>query len=195
MAGAIIHVAGLLTALVVADGGASSNDRAKPAQRAKSSARAEVEAALAKGAGPAELQRWAATEDGTLMTLAADRDANETVRARALAALAYARNGRAHAFLENFVIEKTPSSDRLDRLLVRRAAVSLGWQGGPRVVEVLSPLLESADPDVRLDAAAALGLTRAREAEAPLRARLAVETDAGVKRQLESAVKAVTGPR
>lgn len=195
MAGAIIHIAGLLTALVASDGGASSNDQAKPAQHAKSPTRAEVETALAKGAGPAELQRWAATADGILMTLAADRAASETVRARALAALAYARNGRAHAFLENFVIEKTPSSDRVDRLLVRRAAVSLGWQGGPRVVEVLAPLLESADAEVRLDAAAALGLTRARQAEAPLGARLAVETDPGVKRQLEAAVKAVTGAR
>ncbi|HLK92566.1 MAG TPA: HEAT repeat domain-containing protein [Polyangia bacterium] len=184
----------MLTALVASDGGAPSNDRAKPPQ-AKPSPRAELEAALAKGASPAELQHWAATADGLLMTLAADPAAAEAVRGRALAGLAYARNGRAHAFLENFVIEKTPSSDRVDRLLVRRAAISLGWQGGPRVVEVLAPLLDSADAEVRVDAAAALGLTRAREAEAPLRARLAVESDAGVKRQLEAAVKAVTAAR
>jgi hypothetical protein len=194
MGGAIIHIGTLLTALVAADGGAPSNDRASPSQ-AKPSPRAEVEAALAKGGSPTELQHWAATADGILMTLAADRVASETVRARALAALAYARNGRAHAFLENFVIEKTPSSERVDRVLVRRAAVSLGWQGGPRVVEILTPLLDSADADVRLDAAAALGLTRAHDAEAPLRARLAVETDPGVKRQLETAVKAVTASR
>ncbi len=194
MAGAIIHIATLLTALVASDGGAPSNDQAKP-PHAKPSPRAELEAALAKGASPAELQHWAATADGLLMTLAADPAVGETVRGRALAALAYARNGRAHAFLENFVIEKTPSSDRLDRLLVRRAAVSLGWQGGARVVEVLAPLLDSTDADVRVDAAAALGLTRAREAEAPLRARLAVESDAAVKRQLEAAVKAVTAAR
>jgi hypothetical protein len=195
MAGAIIHIGTLLMALVAIDGGAPSNDQTKSAAHANPSPRVEVEAALAKGGSPAELQHWAATADGILMTLAADRAASETVRARALAALAYARNGRAHAFLENFVIEKTPSSDRVDRLLVRRAAVSLGWQGGARVVEVVAPLLDSGDADVRLDAAAALGLTRAHEAEAPLRARLAVESDAGVKRQLEAAVKAVTAAR
>ncbi|HVV50301.1 MAG TPA: HEAT repeat domain-containing protein [Polyangia bacterium] len=189
MAGAIIHIGCLLAALVAADGGAPSKDRARPPGRA------DVEAALAKGGSPAELQHWAATADGVLMALAADRAASETVRGRALAALAYAGNGRVHAFLENFVIEKAPSTSPLDRVLVRRAAVSLGWQGGARVVEIVAPLLDSPDADVRLDAAAALGLTRARDAEAPLRARLAVETDPGVKRQLESAIKAVSAAR
>ncbi len=100
-----------------------------------------------------------------------------------------------HAFLENFIIERTPSSAVTDRALLRRAATSLGWQGGARVVDVLGPLLESADADVRLDAAAALGLARSREAETPLRARLAVETDAAVRRQIEAALKAVTATR
>ena len=63
------------------------------------------------------------------------------------------------------------------------------------MVEVLAPLLDNGDADVRLDAAAALGLARAREAEAPLRARLAVETDAAVRRQIEAALKAVTATR
>ena len=176
----------LLAALVAADGGAPSNGGAKSSQRP------EVEAALAKGGSPAELAHWAATTEATLMVLARDRAASETVRGRALAALAYARTGRARAFLENFVIEKTPSSAALDRVLVRRAAVSLGWQGGPRAVEVIAPLLDSADVEVRLDAAAALGLARLRDAEKPLRARLAVETDPAVKRQIEAALKTVT---
>lgn len=190
IAGAIIHTTCLLAALVAADGGAPSNERAK-----SSSQRAEVEAALAKGGSPGELQRWAATAEGTLMVVAGDRAASETVRGRALAALAFARTARARAFLENFVIEKAPSSAALDRVLVRRAAVSLGWQGGPRAVEVIAPLLDSADVEVRLDAAAALGLTRLGDAEKPLRARLAVETDPGVKRQIEAALKAVTAAR
>jgi HEAT repeat protein len=189
MAGAIIQITVLLAGLVAADAGAPSNDHAKTPTRG------EVESALAKGGGPGELQRWAATADGILTVVAADRAASETVRGRALSALAYARTSRAHAFLENFIVEKTPSSTPVDRVLLRRAATSLGWQGGPRVVEVLAPLLDHSDADVRLDAAAALGLARVREAEAPLRARLAVETDAAVRRQIEAALKAVTATR
>ena len=68
--------------------------------------------------------------------MAANRAASETVRGRALSALAYARTSRAHAFLENFIIEKTPSSAPVDRVLLRRAATSLGWLGGAWVVEV-----------------------------------------------------------
>src|SRR6185437_14527536 len=157
IAGAIIHTTCLLAALVAADGGAPSNERAK-----SSSQRAEVEAALAKGGSPGELQRWAATAEGTLMVVAGDRAASETVRGRALAALAFARTARARGFLEYFVIET---------------------------------LLDSADVEVRLDAAAALGLTRLGDAEKPLRARLAVETDPGVKRQIGAALKAVTAAR
>ena len=189
MAGAIIHITVLLAGLVAADAGAPSNDHAKAPTRA------EVESALAKGGAPGELQHWAATADGILTTVAADRAASETVRARALSALAYARTPRVHAFLENFIVEKAPSSSPVDRALLRRAAASLGWQGGARVVEILAPLLDNGDADVRLDAAAALGLSRAREAEAPLRARLAVETDAAVRRQIEAALKAVTATR
>jgi HEAT repeat protein len=195
MAGAIIHMTCLLAGLVAADGGAPSNDRTadqpSPAP-AKKPTRADVEASLAKSAAPRDLQRWAASADGILTAVATDRAVSETVRGRALAALAYARTPRVHAFLENFIIEKTPSSTEVDHLLLRRAAVSLGWQGGGRVVEIVGPLLESTDADVRLDAAAALGLSRERAAEAPLRARLEVETDAAVKRQLGAALTAVT---
>jgi hypothetical protein len=199
MGGAIIHIGCLFAALVAVDGGAPSNDQPSgdhaPAARPAATTRADVEAALGKGGAPAELQRWAASADGILMTVAADRAVSVTVRGRALAALAYARTARVHGFLENFVIERTPSSAAADRVLLRRAATSLGWQGGARVVDLLAPLLDNADADVRLDAAAALGLARSREAEAPLRARLAVENDAAVHRQIEAALKAVTAPR
>ena len=192
--GAIIHITCLLAGLVAADGGAPSKDQpaGKPTHAAEKPTRGDVEASLAKSSAPRDLQRWAASADGILTALAADRAVSETVRGRALAALAYAGTPRVHAFLENFIIEKTPSSAEVDRRLLRRAAVSLGWQGGARVVELVAPLLESTDAEVRLDAAAALGLCRERDAEAPLRARLAVETDAAVKRQIAAALTAVT---
>jgi hypothetical protein len=200
MKGAIIHVASLLAGLTVSasSGAGASAGPARPdggADSPKLAARAEVETALGKGSGPAELQRLAATAERTLMTIAADPAASETVRARALSALAFARNAHVQAFLENFVIGKTPSSDRADRVLLRHAVVALGWQGDPRLVETLAPLLENADSEVRLDAAVALGLGRTRDAEAPLRARLATETDPAVRRQIEASLRAVTASR
>jgi HEAT repeat protein len=196
MTAAIIHVGLLLAALAPPDAGAPARapgDGGAGAS-AKVSARAEVETALGK-AGGAELQRLAATAQATLMMIASDRSTAETLRARALSALAYARNLRAQTYLENFVVGRTPPLDATDRVLVRHAAVALGWQGDARLVETVAPLLDNADADVRLDAAIALGLGRTRSAEAPLRARLATETDAAVRRQIEASLKAVTAPR
>ncbi|HEY6477112.1 MAG TPA: hypothetical protein VI456_11065, partial [Polyangia bacterium] len=76
----------MLAGLVAVDGGAPSKDRAagEPTRTAKPPTRADVEASLAKSSAPSDLQRWAATADGILTTLAADRATSETVRARAL---------------------------------------------------------------------------------------------------------------
>jgi HEAT repeat protein len=166
------------------------------AAAAAAPARAEVEAALRKSGREAEseLPRLAASAEPVLIAIADDRAVDAAVRARAVAALAYARGPRVHVFLENLVLRKTPSSDPTDRLLLRRAAVALGWQAGPRVVETVAPLLGHADAEVRLDAAVALGLSRARDAEGPLRARLAEEPDASVRRQIESALKSIAPP-
>ena len=196
MTGAIIHVTLLLAALAPPDAGAPARPPGRDGgPAAKVSPRAEVEAALAKSGGPVELQRLAASAQGTLTAIASDRTTPETVRTRALSALAYARNLRAQVFLENFIVGKTPPLDATDRVLVRHAAVALGWQGDARLVEVVAPLLDDADPDVRMDAAVALGLGRSRSAEAPLRARLATETDAAVRRQIDASLKAVTAAR
>ncbi len=197
MTGAIIHIAWLLAGLASQGDAGSSRDAGRDGGALSPpavSARAEVEAALGKG-GAAELQRLAATAQGPLMVIASDRTRSETVRSRALSALAYARNLRVASYLENFIVLATPSSDATDRVLLRRAAVSLGWQGDGRLVETIAPLLDHTDPEVRLDAAIALGLGRTRSAEAPLRARLANETDSAVRRQLEASIKAVTAPR
>jgi HEAT repeat protein len=158
--------------------------------------RADVETALRKApqAGDAELSRLAARADAVLKAITEDRGADEALRARAVAALAYSSGARSHAFLENLIIGRAPSSSAVDRLLVRRAAVALGWRAGPRVVETVAPLLDHADPEVRLDAAVALGLCRAREAEKPLRARLAEEKDPSVRRQIEAALTVVAPP-
>ena len=101
-------------------------------------------------------------------------------------ALTYVRTPATREFLENFLIRKRPSSDAVDHVLLRKAAMALGWQAGPRSVDAVAALLDHPDPEVRLDAVVALGLTRARSAEKPLRDRLAAEPDAAVRAQIES---------
>jgi HEAT repeat protein len=161
--------------------------------RGATGGRADVEAGLRKTGrdGDAELHKLAAGQELLLMAIAEDPTADELLRSRALAALAYAHSGRVHAFLENFIIRKTPSSAPVDRTLLRRAAIALGWQAGPRVVDTLAPLLDHPDRDVRLDAAVALGMSRERGAEKPLRAHLGEEQDPAVKRQIEAALRSV----
>jgi HEAT repeat protein len=155
--------------------------------------RADVETVLKKEgrSGEQELPRLAASAEPILIAIAGDAAAEASLRARAVAALAYARTARAHVFLENLVLRKTPSSDPDDKLVLRRAAVSLGWQSGPRVVDILAPLLDHTDADVRLDAAVALGLCRAARAEVPLRAHLDEEPDPAVRRQIEASLRAL----
>lgn len=162
--------------------------------RADAPTRADVEAALRKAGrdgGDANLPRIAAEAESILIAIADDKGVEAPVRARAVAALAYARTARAHVYLENLVLRRATSSDPVDRLLIRRGAVALGWQSGPRVVDIVAPLLDHADSEVRVDAAVALGLCRAAAAETPLRARLAQETDPVVRRQIESALRAL----
>ncbi|HEY0712749.1 MAG TPA: HEAT repeat domain-containing protein, partial [Polyangia bacterium] len=83
-------------------------------------------------------------------------------------------------------------------VLLRRAAVTLGWIGGPLAPPALAPLLEHADPDVRADAAVGLALTRLPAAAEILRARLARESDARVRghisRQLSVIDTALAAP-
>ncbi|HZL16425.1 MAG TPA: HEAT repeat domain-containing protein [Polyangia bacterium] len=195
MTGASIHVVTLLLAALASADAATAARPPDAGTSTKPPIRGEVEAALAKSGGVGELSRLASASPGPLMAIASDQAAPEIVRARALSALAYARGLEVQIFLENFVVARTPPLDATDRLLLRRAAVGLGWQGDARLVEVVAPLLENADADVRLDGAVALGLGRTRAAEAPLRARLAIETDAAVRRQIEASLKSVTAPR
>lgn len=179
--------------LVIAIAGAVSGEVAA----APTGTRADVEARLQKAAHPlsaTEVGELGAGGGGLLAQIADDKAAPAPIRLRAMDALTYVRTPATRAFLENFVIRKRPSSEAIDRALLRKAAMALGWQGGPRSVEAVAALLDHADPEVRLDAVLALGLTRARGAEKPLRDRLAVEPDAAVRAQIENQLKVIVGP-
>jgi HEAT repeat protein len=154
--------------------------------------RADVEARLQKAnynPSAAELAELGPGAGGLLIQIAEDRAAAGPLRLRAMSALAYVRTPAAHDFLETFLIKMRPSSDPTDQALLRKAAVALGWQAGPRTVEVLAALLDHPSPDVRLDAVVALGLTRSQGAGKPLRARMAQETDANVRAQIDRQLK------
>jgi hypothetical protein len=170
---------------------------AAPDAGASATTRATVEARLRQarqGLSTTDLAELGATGGVFLVEIADDKAAAAPIRLRAMAGLAYVRTPAAHDFLENFLIRKRPSSDPLDRALLRKAAVALGWQAGPRSVEILATLLDQADAEVRLDAVVALGLTRARSAEKPLRDRLSGEPDAAVRAQIENQLKVLVGP-
>ena len=84
-------------------------------------------------------------------------------------------------------VQGSPARDYRPFRWMHAVAIAIGvlvaW--GP----ILALLLDHGDPEVRLDAVLALGLTRARAADKPLRARLPHETDAGVRAQIESLLR------
>ncbi|MBN2573677.1 MAG: HEAT repeat domain-containing protein [Deltaproteobacteria bacterium] len=126
-----------------------------------------------------------------LMAIATDGHADGIVRARAVAALRLLPSPEVRAFLGRLVQDKAKARDADDRLLLRRAAIALGWLSGPRACEQLASLFDNDDPEVRVDAAIGLGLTRAAGAPRWLRRRLAVEKVARVRDQIERQLRAL----
>jgi hypothetical protein len=144
--------------------------------------------------GPADLNTIGASAEDALIAIAGDKTAEPVLRARATSAMAHAASPRARAFLMDVVTrgatQDPATATATDRLLLRRAAVALGWQGGPGAPLPLGHLLAHPDPEVRTDAAVGLGLTRLAPAANLLRNHLALEKDARVRghvaRQLQS---------
>lgn len=158
-----------------------------PAASKANDARTKVQAYLAGHdvADAGELRELVGTPDDPLMAIATDARIDGLLRARAVAALRLVPTPEAHTFLEKLVQAKAKSSDAADCLILRRAAVSLGWLAGPRAPEQLALLFDNGDAEVRLDAVIGIGLTRAASAPALLRRQLATESVARVRDQIE----------
>ena len=139
----------------------------------------------------AELGALSGTPAKPLMAIAEDAAADGLVRARAVAALRLYPSTATRSFLGKLIEAKAASSDATDQLLARRAAVALGWLAGAGACAHLAALFASPNPEVRIDAAIGLGLTRAPEAPAFLRKQLAVETVAHVRDQIERQLRAL----
>jgi HEAT repeat protein len=145
-----------------------------------------VRALLERRAPPGadELRDLGLGADTVLVGLASDATLDVPLRARATGALAHFASPAARRFLGETVRTKAFSKDAGERLLVRKAAVALGWLGGSDVPVRVEPLLDSPDADVRLDAVLALGLTRSQAAVEILRRRMPGEKDDRVRAQM-----------
>jgi hypothetical protein len=163
------------------DGGRPSDGRAK----------IEVYLAAHDVASAEDLQRLATTPEKVLMAIASDARVEGLVRARAVAALHLVGSHEAQAFLSKLVQSKAKTTDATDRLILRRAAVVLGWMAGAGTAEDLALLFDNDDAEVRLDAAIGIGLTRAETAAMLLRRRLTVESAPRVRTQIERQLHAL----
>lgn len=155
--------------------------------------RADVEAKLRAHPPPpaASFRALGYGTDQLLVEIGGDAKAELLLRARAIAALGYLPTAPSRRFLEAFVAEHAGASDDRYRLLLRRAAVALGWQGGLHAASRLGALFDHHDPDVRLDAALGLGLTRLPAAADLLRKRLPNETEARVRSQISKQLRLI----
>jgi HEAT repeat protein len=169
----------LVAALVTA--GPWRAPRTAQAARANREAVLKLLGASERTPNEKELRGLGSDVDAVLIDLARDGKLEPRLRARAVSALAFAPTRASREHLVKLVTGGSAAKDATDVLLVRRAAVALGWQGGPTATPLLGVLLEHADPEVRIDAALALGLTRQASAVEVLRARLQAETDARVR--------------
>jgi HEAT repeat protein len=140
---------------------------------------------------PAQWRALGPGTDETLIQIAGDPKAELLVRSRAVSTLGYFATAASRRFLATTIETKAASAEAGDRLLVRRAAVALGWLGGTDVPGRLAPLLSSDDADVRVDAAVGLGLTRLPAAAASLRKRLDLEPVERVRAQISRQLQAI----
>ncbi len=142
----------------------------------------------------AELRALGKTPDKSLMALSSDTHAEALVRARATAGLRFFPTPEVKTFLGKLIQKNAKATDATDRLIVRRAALALGWMVGASAPDTLALLFDNDDVEVRVDAAIGLGLTRAEAAVGYLRRRLAVESAPRVREQIERQLRAMGQP-
>jgi HEAT repeat protein len=179
-----------LTALVIF-GVAGRPALAKPAGGGVTRAAVEARLNTFHNDSAAGWQALGPGADLALVEIGGDAKAPALVRARAVSALGYFPTAPARRFLEQTLDGKATATDPTDRLLLRRAAVALGWLGGLGVTARLGPLLAHADPEVRVDAAIGLGLTRLAISADLLRKRLDVEPLPRVRSQIGRQLRVV----
>lgn len=182
----------VLSTLAAPPASAPAPERGKDGGKA-SDGRSKFEAYLAGHDVPLaeELRALAKSPEDPLMTIASDTRVDGLIRSRAVAALRVVPTKGVQSFLGKLIEAKAKATDASDRLIVRRAAVALGWMVAPGAAEKLALLFENEDAEVRLDAAIGIGLTRAETAATLLRRQLAVESVPRVRDQIERQLRAL----
>jgi hypothetical protein len=145
--------------------------------------RAAVELALAgiERAPTAEsIRRLGAGADLVLIEIADDPATTPIRRARAIRAMQWAPSSSVRAYLHDLIATRGAATRGMDVLELGAALVSLAPYGAQELPLVLR-FVAHASADVRQGAAIALGTLGGAEALAALRARSAVERDAGVR--------------
>jgi hypothetical protein len=155
--------------------------------------RSKIEAYLASHdvASLADLRAIDPTPTASLLAVADDARVPALTRARAVSALRWLPSQSVHAFLGRLVQDNAKAKDAGDRLVVRRAAVTLGWLAGSGAADLLALLFDNDDPEVRVDAAIGLGLTRTQDAALALRHRLDAEATPRVRDQIERQLRSL----
>jgi HEAT repeat protein len=115
-------------------------------------------------------------------------------RARAMSALRLFPSPAVQSFVAKWVETNAKADNATDRLIVRRAAMVLGWMGGPALFDRLEQLFENSDPDTRIDAVLALSLNRGPRTIELLRKRLGAESDPRVRALIERQLTAMDAP-
>jgi HEAT repeat protein len=142
----------------------------------------------------AELRALGKAPDKTLMALSSDARVDGLVRARATAGLRFFPTPEVQTFLIKLLQKKAKTTDETERLILRRAALSLGWMVVADAADTLALLFDNDDSEVRVDAAIALGITRSEAAIGHLRRRLDVERAPRVREQIERQLHAMGQP-
>jgi hypothetical protein len=158
--------------------------------------RTKIEAYLATHDLPsiAELRGFAASPDPVLMAIASDARAERLTRARAVAALRFLPSPVVQEFLAKLIRQNAKSTDATVRLLLRRAAVALGWIAGSDAPEHLTLLFANDDAEVRLDAVLGIAMSRGESAADVLRKQLVMETAPRVRDQIRRQLNALGEP-
>ncbi|NCQ62262.1 MAG: hypothetical protein GW913_16530 [Myxococcales bacterium] len=120
---------------------------------------------------------------GTLVALYNDASRPPYVRLRSVAAAGAFHTDAARTFL-HAVITLPGQSD----LFVREGLLSLGRAFGEQATLEIAPFLQRPETVVREAAAISLSRIGSAQALAALRARLGVETDAGIRRRLQASL-------
>jgi HEAT repeat protein len=102
-----------------------------------------------------------------------------------MAALRNLPSPQVQAFVAKWVDVHAETVIPAERVILRRAAMVLGWLGGPAMVDRLALLFKNDDADVRLDAVLALGISRAPRAAWFLRKRLDKEPEERIRQQIQ----------